>query len=286
MKKYIEIPLHITGFWYIIEYEDPLYSGSLGAGINLKPCIKASLSNKYILSSDDGEFTYDTYIDSFKISRFREVGLKINGVNLLGLGFGLSAGYALAGLMLSNLAEGYGKTWYEIGRYVHTSEVLNGTGYGDVIALLTGGLEYRLAPGAPGIGIADKLPVEKDIKVLVSITGNLSTPEMLKIYGERIREVGPKIYSYFSREPSFERFIEASYTFSKEVGMLDDELESKFKNLVGSYISNGGILGLHRKKNLLVIYCDKSVYNEVFDLISDMWKTFIYTVDSCGIRVV
>lgn len=286
MKRYVEIPLHITGFWYSVDYEDPLYSGSLGAGINLKPYIKVSLFDEFTLSSLDGEFTYDTYRDSFRISGFKEVGLKIRGVNLLGLGFGLSAGYALAGLMLSNLAEEYGKTWYDIGRYVHIAEVLNGTGYGDVIALLTGGLEYRLAPGAPGIGLADKIPVEKDIKILVSITGNISTPEMLRRYGGKVMEVGPKIYSYFSREPSFERFIEASYKFSKDVGMLDDDLENLLKGLIGRYGSRGDVLGVHRKKNLLVIYCDESVVDEVFNVLDGVWKTFIYSMDACGIRVV
>jgi len=284
--QYIEIPLHITGFWYSIVDEDPLYSGSLGAGLNLGPGIKVRPYTEFNIVGSEGNFLYDTYKEAFKLSGFRETGLYVEGVNLLGLGFGLSAGYALAGLMLSNLENGYSRTWFEIGRYVHIAEVKYRTGYGDVIALLTGGLEYRLAPGAPGVGLADKIPVDRDISVLVSITGAMSTPEMLSMYGERIRDVGPRLYKYFSGNPSFERFIETSYKFSREVGMLDDSLENQLQMLIGRYLSNGGVLGFHRKKNLLVVYSDKSVVKEVYDSLRRRWKTFIYTIDFCGIRVV
>ena len=281
----IEIPLHITGFWYSIIDDDPLYSGSLGAGINLKPGIKVRPYNKFGISGFEGSFIYNTYGDAFKLSGFREAGLYIDGPNLLGLGFGLSAGYALAGLMLSNILNGYGKTWFEIGRYVHMAEVRNKTGYGDVIALLTGGLEYRLAPGAPGIGQADRVPVADDVSILVSVTGDMSTPEMLNRYGDLIRDVGPKMYKYFSENPSFERFIETSYKFSREIGMLDSELEDQVKVLIGNYISNGGVLGFHRKKNLLVVYTEKSVSDEVYNLLRSRWRTFIYTIDFCGIKI-
>lgn len=283
---YIEIPLHITGFWYSIVDDDPLYSGSLGAGINLRPGIKARYHSEFNIICSEDRLIYDTYRDAFRISGFKEAGLYLDGLNLLGLGFGLSAGYALAGLMLSNLVNGYGRTWFDVGRYVHIAEVKNRTGYGDVIALLTGGLEYRVAPGAPGIGLADKIPVDKDIYVLVSLTGEMSTPEMLNRYGEAIRDVGPKIYRFFSENPTFERFIEASYIFSKEVGMLDSNLETEVSTLIGRYISNGIVLGFHRKKNLLVVYSDKTEAEEVYNSLSRRWKTFIYTIDFCGIRVV
>ena len=284
--QYIEIPLHITGFWYSIVDDDPLYSGSLGAGVNLGPGIKVRLYTEFDIVGSEGNFIYDTYRDAFKLSGFKEAGLYVEGLNLLGLGFGLSAGYALAGLMFSNLVNGYGKTWFDVGKYVHIAEVKNRTGYGDVIALLTGGLEYRVAPGAPGIGLADKIPVDGNVSVLVSLTGDMSTPEMLSRYGEAIKKVGPKVYQHFSGNPSFERFIESSYKFSKEVGMLYPELESQVRMLIGRYISNGSVLGFHRKKNLLVVYSDKSVEDEVYNSLRRRWKTFIYTIDFCGIKVV
>ena len=282
---YIEIPLHVTGFWFSIEEDDPLYTGSLGAGINLSPGLIVKPCSEPYICYGNSKLSFKTFDDAFKISGYRKIGLEFEGDNLLGLGFGLSAGYTLAATMLSGILHEHNPTWFEVGRYVHVSEVLNKTGYGDVIALLTGGLEYRISPGAPGIGLADKIPVKTKVNIAVSIVGSMTTPEMLTKYGRKVGEYGPKIYSKFSRNPSFERFIESSYEFSRRIGMLNDDLDGEIKNALKDFIGRGCVYGYHRKKNLLLVYYDPSC-EEVYDVLRNLWPSKRYNIDNCGIRIV
>ncbi len=284
----VSIPLHITGFWISIDDEDPLYSGSIGAGINLKPGIRLlSTDSRGIgIYSDKGLIKFKTLNDTFKFAKIEPFRSRLIDRDLLGLGFGLSAGYSMASLILSYLNYNRGFTFHELGRSVHVAEVLNKTGYGDISAMIAGGLELRRAPGAPGISIVDRIPVYRGVEFIVSIWGRLSTPEMLSKYGYGIRVVGPKIYRYFIESPSLERFLEASYRFSREVGMLTKEIEAIIRDSLKSYIGRGNILGFFKKKNLIVLCVEKGYGDEIKDILPPVWSPEVYTINYTGFEIV
>ena len=282
------VPLHITGFWISITDEDPIHTGSIGAGINLEPCLKISSIGKHGLGilHNDKLIVFNTLADAYKNLGFKPYISRLHGENLLGAGFGLSAGYSLASLIISAYENRVNISLYELGRAVHIAEVVNRTGYGDVSAMITGGLEFRRAPGAPGISVVDKIPVYKDIDFVVSISGGMTTPDMLKRYGAGIRRYGPEIYAFFDEDPSIERFFEASYKFSRYVGMLSDSIESTIYSRLGQYIRKGVIIGFFKKKNLVVLGVERGYGGEIKNLLDDVWDTYVYTINYTGIRIV
>ncbi len=274
------LPLHVTGYWFSVEGVDPLHTGSLGAGINLSPLeIRLYRGEPGIYFEDIGPVRYKTLLDSFSYAGVDPVPVKVSSRNVLGVGYGLSGGLALASLLLAGV-EG---TYEEIGRYVHRAEVENRTGYGDVIAVLRGGLEVRVSPGAPGIGRVEKIPVKQDIDILSLEYGGLSTPEMIRLYGERVARVGPEIHRLFLRDPSLERFIELSHRFSLETGLLDKGFEEEILSILRSAGYIGYLVGMHRKKNVLLIYLEKGVADEVRDLLSSFGRVETFKIWEPGL---
>jgi len=72
----------------------------------------------------------------------------------------------------------------------HILEVKYKTGLGDVIAEYTGGFVIRVKPGAPGVGVAYRVPVKERVNlVLVEVGKGESTSTMLsRMSGEVISE--------------------------------------------------------------------------------------------------
>jgi len=269
------LPLHVTGYWFTVEGYDPLHTGSLGAGINLTPIEVYKYGGEPGVYFQGGDrIIYQTYLESFSRLGINPISIRVGSRNILGRGYGLSGGLAIAAVLLAV----EGGTYEELGRYVHVSEVVNRTGYGDVTGILTGGLEVRLSPGAPGIGRVEKVLVTEEFDIISLEVGNMTTPEMIIRFGDRVAKVGPKVHSEFLEDPSLTRFIELSHRFSIETGMLKrDEVES-IHGLLNSYGLLEPLIGLHKKKNIILIYFEEGYGHEASEALSKLGEVKLFKI--------
>ncbi|MCC6023050.1 MAG: hypothetical protein LM560_08100 [Desulfurococcaceae archaeon] len=259
------IPLHITGFWYVVESYNPVFTGSLGAGITLDPPAIAEEGNYNCdLVINDECVVSPVIITARKLAQVSsDSGVSLRSKAMLGNGYGLSAASVLAYLII--------KTDYTLNKAsitAHVAEVLNKTGYGDVIAeFYGGGLVLRTQPGPPGIGSVDIIPVSKSLKVVTVVLGNLTTTEMMLRYGRKINEVGKSVYRRFLENTTIESFVELAHEFSLSVGMLSKDLDDLLKSKLSRYLSNGGVLGYFIKKKLLTVIVEDGCLVEVVEVL-------------------
>ncbi len=260
-KMKVLIPPHITGFWYVIKSYDPIFTGSLGAGLTLDPPIiaEALADNTCKVVVNDLCVESPVINTAEKLARMESVrGVRIRSEVMLGNGYGMSGATALAYLILNMLGSG-SVTLNYVSRLAHVAEVINETGYGDVIAeFYGGGLVLRTSPGPPGVGSVDVVPVSRSLKVVTVLLGDLTTKEMMLKFGGIINTVGVDVYMKFVENPDIESFAELSHEFSVRVGMLPKELDSLLNTSLSSYLRNGGVLGYFVKKKLLTIIAEDS----------------------------
>jgi pantoate kinase len=149
----------------------------------------------------------------------------------LGSGFGASGAGALSSAYALNGAFGLGLFASGVGEAAHVAEVVSGTGLGDVIAQNTGGLVVRLSPGAPGVGVVDRIPVPP-LEIDCIVRGPLSTEEVLSD-PRTMREVnreGERALKELLKRPTLERFVSLSWEFARRSGLargwMEDAVEA------------------------------------------------------------
>lgn len=261
------IPLHVTGFWYVVKSYHPLFTGSLGVGLTLDPPLIARVNNgtdcELVVNGKCIE--YPTVETARKISKLNHcVGIEASSKANLGEGYGLSAALTMAYLIINLLSNSRRFTWNYVASVTHMAEVINETGYGDVIAeIYGGGLVVRTSVGPPGIGTVDVIPVSKALKVITIPLGKLATSDMMRNYGGHINIVGTEVYRKFIEIPSIESFTELAREFSLRVGMMSYELDSLLREELSRYLNSGCVLGYFIKKRLLNVICEESCLDDV-----------------------
>ena len=230
------VPAHITAFFVPRVRDDPLKSGSLGAGVNLDKGVNVFASietgtlerhihvafNGEPVKREDAPISYSVAEELVPADFLGEVEIWQYFDFPNGHGFGNSAGGAL-GTALA-LGHAFGGTWLKAAQTAHRHEVLNGGGLGDVVAQLAGGIEVRVKAGGPGVGVVDNLFFE-DYRVLVVPLGRLSTREVLDSDVVKAIEVeGEKALEVLLHDPRPERMMLLSRTFAERTGLLSGEL--------------------------------------------------------------
>ncbi len=254
-------PHHITGFWYPVRSDDPLTTGSLGAGILVEPGIVGRGStNKcgVIIDSNCLELPVSRVI---REATGIEKSVSADPSIPLGMGGAVSAFISIA--LSCEVLRSYSRSCVsreallEASGLAHKAEVLSLTGLGDVIAMITGGgLVLRLKPGAPGYGeaIAIRDPgLDRVFFTIAIIERRITTPDMLSSMWDRISSYGSEAYRDFQRDPGFERFLEISNRFSRNIGFLSGDLGEAITRTLDPFVRRGEALGYYAKKSLLVI---------------------------------
>ncbi len=230
------IPAHITAFFLPVFKEDPLKSGSLGAGINLDKgtnvfvSIETGTLERHVHIAFNGEpVKRENAVISYSVVEKLVPEDFIGEVEVWqyfdypnGYGFGNSAGGALGTALALSYA--FGGTWLKASQIAHEAEVKYKGGLGDVVGQLAGGIEVRVKAGGPGIGVTDNLFFE-DYKVLVVPLGRLSTKEILD--GDVVKAIeaeGRKALESLLREPRPEHMMVLAREFSERTGLLRGEL--------------------------------------------------------------
>ena len=251
------VPYHITGFWYPVYRGDPYRTGSLGAGLVLGTYLEAYPCERGVR---------DPVVNRVLALLGVKQGVCFREPRPVGVGYGASAARSLAASLLVGASRGL--SFCRAAQEAHRAEVELGTGLGDVIAESVGiGLVYRVAPGAPCIGLADYVVPKGRLVVVTAPMGRMATPAMLREYASRIARLGREAYRGFMRNPSLEGFLEHARRFSRGVGFLTQELEERIQGLLRRYLAQGSIAGLYVKKRLLVVVVDPSDAEEVAEVL-------------------
>ena len=243
------VPLHVTAMWLPVYTDNPLTTGSIGVGVLLKPGVVVEVETG---SGGRGPIPHISAV-------LKRLGLsasvRVSAPVPLGAGYGLSAAYTLgAALGASALA---GRPLLEAAQVAHVVEVEMRSGLGDVIAeFYGGGIEVRVRPGAPGVGVVDKVPHPRGVVVLAHTFGTEETSHMLIRLREVLSDACARLVEKFLESPTYEAFLELSAEFSRTAGFLTREIEERVLQC------KRWVEGYYAKKGVLLILVDADVAEE------------------------
>ncbi|MBX5326749.1 MAG: pantoate kinase [Candidatus Bathyarchaeia archaeon] len=144
----------------------------------------------------------------------------------VGAGFGSSAAGALGATFALCRALRLNLTVNQLGRVAHIAEIKCHTGLGTVSPLLIGGCVISVEPGAPGIAVIDRIPVDSDYRIVAGVFRPwptkkvLVSPEIKKKVNKCGRETVDKILA----NPSLENFMKTSQEFAVESGFATQRI--------------------------------------------------------------
>ncbi len=157
-----------------------------------------------------------------KASKFCDVVVNHKVDVPIGAGFGSSAAGALTAALALSKALDLPLTYNQIGRIAHVAEVQCKTGLGTVGPLMLGGCILTIEPGAPGISIIDRIPLNDDYMIVAGVFGSTPTKQVLASAKKR-REVnrwGRKALEAILTEPSVENFMACCLEFAEKAGFM------------------------------------------------------------------
>ncbi len=240
------IPHHLSAVWVPYRSRSPYLTGSTGAGLVLAPYAVAEKRRCGCTLTINGvcvEFVTGKAVEKLV---GRRACVSIESPVRLGDGLGMSA---IASLSLAYFAGG--PPLERAGRVAHVAEVFSGTGLGDVAVILAGGpIAVRVRPGAPGIAVVERYPVQGGVRVYLRRVSSLTTPEMLEGLWGRMREKGAELLRWFLRVPTLERLVEAGRRYSEALGFMSaapDDVRAVLDELV----RRGELIGYFVKKSVL-----------------------------------
>lgn len=233
-------PGHITAFFSIHMTNDPMLTGSTGAGICLEEgvhtrvTIRPSSSRKKPLHlSFNGKAlpsvpTCNFLVKSMNASFGSEFSVVAEQESALppNYGYGLSGASALSLAIAINKAADLRLSMNEVGQFAHKAEVALLTGLGDVTAQLAGGIEVRLRPGAPGLGEVRSLPRPEGMVVVTAPVVKFPTKTMITSprYVAKINMLGAKAMGAFMDCPNIENLMLQSRLFWMGVGIEEQRM--------------------------------------------------------------
>ncbi|MEX2689190.1 MAG: pantoate kinase [Candidatus Njordarchaeum guaymaensis] len=230
---------------------DPLTTGARGAGIAIENTVEAEV----ILEEYNGDLWFFNKINGCETnSGIGKIAAKIalekrgllNKIRVtvnqiirapIASGFGTSAASALAIILGIYHALGKKISLLEAGKLAHIAELEAKTGLGTVSGLLSpGGIIIVAKPGAPGISIIDKIPLNKHLYVIAVSLGKKETQKALKDPNLilRAKKYGKKYVDLLLSEPSIENFFQYAFEFSTAVGLMTPTLANAIKAAVHS----------------------------------------------------
>lgn len=224
------VPSHITGFFRAHRKDDPLLSGSVGAGLCLS--LGATTAIQPAPEIDETEILLNGVISEAPVSRFvaerlaggaGPVRIRTELQMPFGAGFGASGAGALGAAYALNSCFELGLTANQAAAVAHEAEVTLKTGLGDVIAQNSGGLVVRLHPGAPGKGIIDRIPVPP-LAISYVVNGPISTKEVLTDANvmKSVNSAGESALKELLKKPTFANFMRLSKSFTLQSGLASD----------------------------------------------------------------
>jgi pantoate kinase len=270
-------PLHVSGLWIPIYSDDPLKTGSIGAGINLsiyavatgrRGSCRVLLNNREVFTQHSKVVCSGAGVD---------VESNIYTPLDLGLGFGVSAATLISHSVYSFTVAG--KPFLKALQLAHKLEVEGRTGLGDVIAEYTGGLAIRVSPGAPGFGYAYRVIPRGDVRLLaVSIGVPEETPSMLSRMSTSLCEYGEVLLRKVVESEDLMVYFESSRLFTSRL----------FDYSIVERVVSGlnGIISYYLKKSALIMWVEREYIGEVIgELERKRLKPIPTTISQVGVLI-
>ena len=282
-KTEVFVPGHITGFFQACDKsDDPLLKGSRNCG----PCIEDGVHTIVKVKQSDSQelqVFFDGRKETAKTSRTaaKEVLKEIEGsfsVNIrhelqapLGAGYGMSGAGAL-GVVLGIIdALDMDLSREDAVSLAHKSEVVNGSGLGDVGPQALGGLVIGVEPGAPPYGKWNKIEVSRDLEVVYGTEGPLSTNDLLKDrkFRAKTKRLGHIALRDLLKDSTVGNFMRISNKFTNDLGIFDEEFTDVLNGISNESSMGAGAVMLGRA---IFAFCESSesdslvnIFEEYFD---------------------
>ena len=240
-------PGHITCFFSPMLTDDPMTSGSLGAGIRLDKGVTVALeerSDAKIVTTMDGE-TCDAKVSKRVIEMMAPgTGFDVTMENELPVsqGLGMSAAGAVAvGLCVSSFT---GADELDAYRMAHIAELEKRGGLGDVAGIMGGRQPVRIKAGIPPFGRVIDTGIT--MKVTVATLGpKVNTGSVLgdnEAMG-RIRRVGIQCVNEYINKPTESSLYEISSRFSRSIGLETTEIRNALLSMRAHHKASVCMLG-------------------------------------------
>ena len=240
-KLKVFAPGHITGFFEIIDNENPHFKGSRGAGIALdegvitesylkegEGNVTISLNGTVTSLNSVSETAVDLILKRFSLDK-SDVDIFIDHYCRLpiGAGFGTSAGFSEGVCYTLPKLFGIDVTFKQAGTLSHLTELSESSGLGDVVSSINGGCVIRLKEGSPENAMIDKIQLTKPIYVFTKTLGFLATKEIIEnpLYKKRINNSGSHLLEHLFKKPTVENFIKLSRRFADESQLITKEVQ-------------------------------------------------------------
>jgi len=244
MQCSVFAPSHITGFFEIKKHPEPLLSGSRGAGVTLDDGVLTRVSveegeGKFKIFVNGKAQAEERFITQIIMDLLEERCLpQSNTAHLdikidhelkvpIGAGFGVSAAFALGASLGLSRALGMPLTFNQASEVAHLAELQLGSGLGDVMGEVHGGIVLRLKEGPPGRGKADRILAEDQLYVISRTLGEIDTSDIINNpqHKHRINQAGSKLLQLLLKNPTSLKFIRLSRRFAEETQLMDVELK-------------------------------------------------------------
>ena len=156
-------------------------------------------------------------------------------------GFGSSGASALAISLALAKALKLKMTYLQIARIAHLADYYCRTGLGTVAGIVGGGFRLAVKPGAPGIAIVDRIPINEDeYRVIAATFGPISTREVLgetrKL--EYFTELGKEALKNILKEPTPENFMKQCRIFALKSGFMTNRIRGIIENTMNNGLTN------------------------------------------------
>jgi len=241
MKCSVFVPSHITGFFEIIDNDNPLIKGSRGAGVVMDKGVITKIrivdgngieikinGKKHPRNASITEKTLEIMKNNFNLED-KKIKIEHEVQVPIGAGFGISAAFAIGtSLGISKILE-LPLTFNKAAQIAHLAEVEMKSGLGDVIGELSGGIPLRVKEGAPGVGITDKIVLKdsEELFVISKTFGEINTADIIEdpVHKRKINEMGRNLLQELIKDPKPEKFMELSRKFAENTGLMGSEVK-------------------------------------------------------------
>lgn len=228
-------PGHLTAFFQVVQAEDPLRTGSRGAGLCLSRGVETEVE---VRDAAGGEVT--VYLDGERrpaetteravalfLEEPRAVTVRSEVQLPVAQGFGMSGAGALSTLLALNDALGEPRRREEVVALAHRAEVEAFTGLGDVVAQAQGGLDIRERPGGPPHGKVHKVAVRRDV-VLCVLGPPTYTKAVLKnpMVLQSVNSIGKRCVDRFLARRDVETFFRQGWLFARQTVLATTEIQA------------------------------------------------------------
>lgn len=274
----IVVPLHVSGIWVPYYSNNPLETGSIGAGLNLAIYLRAAVQPGSCGIIVNGR---DAYVEQAK-RICNEVGnnVKVDAHTPFSpsRGFGVSAATLIAHAIAAHKV--MKRSLFKALQLAHILEVEYRTGLGDVIAEYLGGFVVRLKPGAPGVGVAYRIILREHVDLVAAELGvSEPTSAMLNRMGPEEYELGTRLLERIVDEEDLRTFFECSREFTSRL--------FSYSTVRDTVRELRGVIDYYLKKSALVLWVERDHVAEVISWLRNRGiRAFHTTISNTGVLLV